>query len=105
MWLWISGYLAWAPGSILIKALTAVLFTCKSKRIVTLRNTGALLPAAIVCAGGYYLYEALIYGNWISPLAAIPSNLMQSAASAILFLVVGLALDQTKGTAKLRGTN
>jgi len=90
----ISGYLIWAPGSVLIKAATAFLFSAKGKKIVTLRNTLVLLPSAAVCAGGYYLYESLIYGNFISPLTGIPASLTQSVASSVVFLVMGLAIDK-----------
>ncbi len=101
----LTGYALWAPASVIIKGLSAMLFTSKKQNILNLRNFCALVPATVLCAGGYYLYEALIYGNWISPLAVIPSNLTQSAASAILFVVVGLAMDKTKGKAKLFGEN
>ena len=52
----LSGYAMWAPGSVVIKALTALLFSAKGAKIVRARNLAALVPAALVCAGGYYLY-------------------------------------------------
>ncbi len=99
----LTGYAVWAPGSVIIKAAAALLFFSKSKKIITLRNTLALLPATVVCAGGYYLYEALIYGNFISPLAGIPASLTQSVASAVLFVAAGLAVDKMKFKQKLNG--
>lgn len=99
----LTGFAVWAPGSVVIKAVTALLFSSKGKRIITLRNALALLPATVICAGGYYLYEALIYSNFISPLAGIPANLTQSVASAVLFVVTGLVIDRTNVRQRLNG--
>ncbi len=90
-----SGFPIWAPGSVIIKALTVLLFSSKGKKIINLRNLSALLPAAVICAGGYYLYEALLYGNFISPLASIPTNVVQSVASSVVFVLAGFAVDKT----------
>ena len=99
----LTGFAVWAPGSVIIKAVTALLFSAKSKKIMTLRNSLTLLPAAVICAGGYYLYEALIYGNFISPLAGIPASLTQSVASAVVFVAAGLVIDKMKLKQKLNG--
>ncbi len=99
----LTGFAVWAPGSVIIKAATALLFTCKSKKIISLRNSLALLPATLVCAGGYYLYESLIYGNFIAPLTGIPASLTQSVASAVLFVILGLAIDKMGFKQKING--
>ena len=99
----LTGFAVWAPGSAVIKALTVLLFSCKGHRIINLRNTLALIPAAVLCAGGYYLYEALIYGNFVSPLAGIPASVTQSAASAIAFVAAGLAIDKMNLTSRING--
>ena len=54
----------------------------------------ALLPAALLCLGGYYLYESLIFSNFISPLYGLLGNLMQAIFSSILFAAAGLAFDK-----------
>lgn len=99
----LAGFAVWAPGSVLIKSVTALLFSSKGKKIMTLRNALALLPAAAICAGGYYLYEALLYSNFISPLAGIPANLTQSVASAAVFVVSGLVIDRTNLRQRMNG--
>ena len=99
----LTGFAIWAPGSVIIKALTALLFTNKSKKIMSVRNQIAMLPATIICAGGYYLYEAALYENWISPLAGIPASLTQSITSAILFVVMGITFDKINLKYKLNG--
>lgn len=90
----LTGYAIWAPGSIVIKALTAMLFSCRSRRIVSARNTLMLIPATMICAGGYYLYEAMITGSFVGPLVGIPGSLIQSAASGIVFVLAGATMDK-----------
>ncbi|MBQ5820253.1 MAG: TIGR04002 family protein, partial [Clostridia bacterium] len=58
---------------------------------------------AIICAGGYYLYESLIYSNFVAPLAGIPASLTQSVTSSILFVAVGLTIDKLNYKSKLTG--
>ena len=99
----LTGFAVWAPGSVIIKALTVLLFSSKKDKVINLRNSLAVLPATMVCAGGYYLYEVLLYGNFISPLAGIPASFTQSVASAIVFIAFGLAIDKMKIKSKING--
>ena len=62
-----------------------------------------LLPAALISAGGYYLYEALITGNFIASLAGIPASLVQAAASSAVYVVIGVALDRYDVKKKMLG--
>ena len=97
----LTGFAIWAPASVIIKALTTLLFSSKKDKIINLRNSLVLIPAAILCVGGYYLYEALIYGNFTAPLFSIPSNITQSIASSIFFVVVGITMDKMNVKSKL----
>lgn len=92
----LTGFAIWAPGSVIIKTVAVLFFVRKGEKIITVRNALALIPASVVCIGGYYLYEALITGNFVSPLAGIPGYITQSVLSSILFVVLGLALDKLK---------
>ena len=99
----LTGFAVWAPGSVIIKALTLLFFTRKEDKVINLRNSLALLPATIMCVGGYYLYESLIYSNFVAPLSAIPASLIQSLASAIVYVAIGLAVDKMKLKSKIYG--
>ena len=99
----LTGFAIWAPGSVIIKALTVLFFTSKNEKVVNLRNSLALVPATLMCVGGYYLYEALLYSNFVSPLAGIPASLTQSLASAVVFVAIGLAIDKMKIKSKIYG--
>ena len=85
---------AWAPGTILIKMLTVLVFSRKSERVINGRNLLALLPAWAICIGGYYLYEALLFGGFEAALVSIPGNAIQCAFSAVLFVLLGLVFDK-----------
>lgn len=90
----LTGYAIWAPGSIIIKTVAVLFFSRKNARIINVRNLLALIPAWAICIGGYYLYEALITGNYAAPLAGIPGYITQSVLSSILFVIAGLAMDK-----------
>lgn len=92
----LTGFAIWAPGSVVIKAVAVVFFCRKGSKIITWRNFLALLPASALCIGGYYVYEALITGNWVAPAAGIPGYITQSVLSGILYIAVGVALDKLK---------
>ena len=90
----LSGYGIWAPGTVIIKALTAFCFTNKKAPIVNKRNLLGILPALVLCVGGYYLYEAIITANFVTPALGIPGYLTQVALSSVVYLVLGHALDR-----------
>ena len=99
----LTGYAIWAPGSIIIKAVTAMLFSFKAKKIITVRNVLMLIPATVICAGGYYFYEVIITGSFVGALAGIPGSLIQSATSGIVFILVGVAMDKMNLKKRLLG--
>lgn len=92
----LTGYAVWAPGSAVIKALLVLCFCRKSNKILCGRNWIGLLPAAVICVGGYYLYGSIITGNFVASLADVPGNIMQSVCSSVLFAVLGTAADKLK---------
>jgi len=92
----LTGYAMWAPASVVIKAVSVFCFSSRGDKIVNFRNILGLIPACLLCVGGYYLYEALITGNFSAPLAAIPGNISQVVFSSAFFIVVGMAMDKFK---------
>lgn len=92
----LTGYAIWAPGSVIIKAAAVFCFSRRTKKIICLRNIIALVPAWVICIGGYYLYEALITGNFAAPLAGIPGYVTQCALSSFVFIALGMAFDKLK---------
>ena len=49
----------------------------------------------MLCAGCYYLYNALVISrNFAAPLAEIPGNLVQWALSSVVYVLLGHVLDR-----------
>lgn len=97
----LSGFPIWMPATIIIKAVTALFFTSKGEKIVSLRNILGIIPSLILCVVGYSLYEGTVMAkgfSWTAIAAAFgqaPAYIVQIAASALLFISVGLLLDKT----------
>ncbi len=96
----LCGSAIWAPFTVVIKALIALCFSSRSDRLLTRRNLLAALPALVITVGGYYLAEAILYGNWVAPVLSIWGNVVQIVGSAVIYVLVALAL-QKAGVKKL----
>ena len=92
---YLSGYPMWVIPTMIIKALSAAMFTSSKPRIINRHNIIALFLAAAICVGGYYFAAVLLYGDWGAALVDIPTNLIQSAASAVLYIFVAVSLDKS----------
>lgn len=103
----LSGFFIWMPGTIAIKALTALFFTNKSEKIITLRNILGIIPSLVLCVVGYSLYEGIFMTKHFSAatIAAAfgqtPAYCVQVLASTVLFIVCGIALDRLNVKKKL----
>ncbi len=89
-----SGFAVWAPATIIIKILIALMFTSKNDKIICKRNIISILPTIIITVGGYYVAEALIYGSWVAPAASVPGNVTQWLGSWAVYILVALSLDK-----------
>ena len=90
----LTGYIIYAPGTIVIKALMVLFFSSKSKKLVCARNFIAVVPAGVVCVAGYYLSDAILLASFAAPLASVYFNVMQAAASAIIFIILAFIFDK-----------
>ena len=86
------GYFSWIPATVLLKACMALLFTSKRPNMLNRRNILALLPAAVINVGGYFLYESLTLHHWAAMVSAV-GNVIQSVLGALLFVLLAAALD------------
>lgn len=99
---YLSGYAVWVVPTVIIKALTVTVFTNKNNRIINKRNLFGVVGAGLICVGGYYVTGvliAIISGSSISAafggaVADILTNIIQSLASGILFVLMGVSLDK-----------
>ncbi len=91
---YLSGYAMWVLPTMIIKAATAACFSRRHEKMLCVRNFIALIPAAVICVGGYYLASGIMYGDFVSALADVPTNCIQVAASIVLYVALGFALDR-----------
>ena len=84
----------WAPATIIIKMLIVLPFSSKSTKIVTPRNVFATVAAYMISGLGYFAAEYILFGTWSVLLVSMSQSLIQSGGSAILFMVLGTALDK-----------
>lgn len=90
--------------TILIKAVNALFFSCKSEKLLTGRNALMVIPSGIVTVAGYsiskYIRVVLAGGGtaaaWGDALLKIPENTIQAVASGIIFIVVAAAFDKAQ---------
>lgn len=89
----LTGHVVWAIPTLLIKAVSVPAFTNKGK-LFCKRNVLAVILGGVICVVGYYLSEAIIYGNWITPFLSVPMNLIQAVANGVGFILMALAMDR-----------
>ncbi len=92
----LTGFIIYAPGTIIIKAIMAIFFSSKRPKIICARNLTATVPAGVVCVVGYYLYEAIITKSFAAPLASVYFNIAQAVVSAVIFIILGFIFDKFK---------
>ena len=86
----------WAPATIIIKMLTTIPFTNKSRKIITPRNIIATIIAYFISGIGCFIAEYILFGSWAVFLVSMSQSLVQSGGSAIFFVIFGLALDKVQ---------
>ncbi|MCR5653490.1 MAG: ECF transporter S component [Ruminococcus sp.] len=100
----LSGYPHWIIPSAIIKGLNAVPFILafyiqkkrgKSNRIINPLSLTALVPSSIITILGYFIAH-LFMKDWAYAVAAIPNELFQVLAAAIIFTALGFGLDGMK---------
>ncbi|MBR1481552.1 MAG: ECF transporter S component [Ruminococcus sp.] len=105
----LSGYAVWAVPTALIKALNVLPFFLMRRRLQRARKDSRilhpltllmLLPTTAVTVGGYFAANLLLYDRGAA-WAETPFNLVQAAVAAVLFIILGAALDAISFKQKL----
>ncbi len=55
----------------------------------------AVVAALVIKIVGYYIAEAIIYGNWAAPAASIPGNVVQVVTAGVIVVPVAVGLRKT----------
>jgi uncharacterized repeat protein (TIGR04002 family) len=101
----LTGYIVWAPYTLVIKICLTIAFTSKSGRMTNGRNLLASIAAFPITIGGYYIAGLIMTGNTIAPLAEVPANAVQAAGSMALYLLFAGCVDKTKVKTRLLRQN
>lgn len=95
-----SGWSPWAPFTFVIVGLigfaVGAIMENKEKHFYAWYAL-AMLAALVIKIGGYYVAEALIFGNWAAPVTSIPGNLVQIGVAAVATLPLIAALRRILG--------
>ena len=84
----------WMIATIIIKMAIALPFTSKNTKIICPRNVIAIFVSGIISTIGYAVAEGIMFGNWVAAFSGFAGSAIQSGGSAILFIIVGFALDK-----------
>ena len=97
------GYAHYAPGTLVIKALDAIVAALIVKALGRKPYAYAVggLVGEIIMVVGYFGYAALLLGKGIGAAASIPGNLVQGAMGLVIGLVLFVLLKRSKALDKL----
>lgn len=99
----LSSYVAYVPGTFLIKgvmALVAYFLAFRGKGGIATRILGGV-AAEVVMVLGYFAYEAALLGYGIGAAASIPGNTVQGVIGLVVSLCLYEVLKKTGITTKL----
>lgn len=88
------GYLLYAPGTLVIKAVMALVaaLTARAMKRKLLGQIIGGVAAEAIMVGGYFLYAALIFGESWGAAVGIPANLVQGAFGIVAGVLLHIAL-------------
>ncbi|MDR1735131.1 MAG: TIGR04002 family protein [Oscillospiraceae bacterium] len=90
----LSGFAAYAPATLIIKALIALCFSAGAPKLLSGRNALAFIPAAILTVGGYFLADGILAGNLAAGVPNLVGNSIQTVGSILLFVGMAAILDK-----------
>ncbi len=97
----LSGFAAYAPFTVIVKALLTIAFTYKNEKILSKRNLLAPLTGLLITPGIYFVADWILYGGIAAAIPGIIWNICQAAASMIVFYIAAAAFDKLQLKKKL----
>lgn len=100
----LTGYVQYAPITLVVKGLMAIVMGlfinyAISKDIgrlgIKLMEIIGMIIAGFVMVAGYYLAESFMVGSFITPLAAIPMNIVQFVSGVVFAALLATTLHKT----------
>ena len=84
----------WTIPTLIIKALIVLPISSKGSRIINKRNLAGPVLSFLISGMGYYIAEAVLFGTKTAILASFSGSFVQSMGSAVVFYVLGVAMDK-----------
>ena len=102
----LNGYAHYAPGTLVIKALDAIVAALIVKALGRKPYAYAVggLVGEIIMVVGYFFYASLILGKGLAAAASIPGNIVQGIAGVTIGMALAMVLQKTKSSV-IRGFN
>ena len=98
----IFGYFNWAPFTFVIKAVNAVPFILcfkymkkNKEKIVSWQTILMCVASGLVTLVLYFFASWVVYGSAATALLDVPGSIVQALGSAVIYILVGAALDAT----------
>ncbi|MDR3215336.1 MAG: ECF transporter S component [Bacilli bacterium] len=90
-----GGWLLWAPATFIARLGLGYLFAkvayLKDANNYLINVLGLILGGAWMVLV-YYIFESIVFNNWVLALGSIPGNCMQLVLSAIIGIPIGMLL-------------
>ena len=105
-----GGYAVWAPWTLVIKIVMVLIvqlfFDFLTKRAsngkhiakiagIPFAELFAYVLAVLWTVSGYYVAQGFISGNWATPIADVPGNVLQAAVGSVIAILVSVTLGKT----------
>lgn len=89
-----GGYVEYIIPTLIIKVLLGLIFGVKQKNLTS--KIIVYTAGLIILAGGYYIADIIIFGNFATPLASLPFNCIQYVFGAIFGTLLAKILNKIK---------
>lgn len=96
----LSGYMSYAPGTLIIKGLVGLIAALMFARIQKKNSVRSILAAAAAelwMVLGYFLYEAVFLSYGLGALASVPANIGQGVVGVVAAMVLTPILIHSHG--------
>ena len=83
-----SGYIAWAPITVITSLIMGYVLGNVTKRFNTKNLIIGFVLMVVIKVLGYYFGEAIMYKSFVTPFASIPGNIVQILLSAVVVFII-----------------
>lgn len=83
-----SGYIAWAPITVITCLIMGYVLGNVTKRFNTKNLIIGFVLMVVIKVLGYYFGEVIMYKSFVAPFASIPGNIVQILLSAVVVFII-----------------